>query len=129
MLRYYITDRKSMGSSEALLRSIARAVQTGVDFIQIREKDLSGRELLELVRSAVALTHQTETRILVNSRADVAMAAEAHGVHLPSRSIALPSNRGPCGPPPSPIWNLTSALCWSRNRMRSTRVATLLLGT
>ncbi|HTA69212.1 MAG TPA: thiamine phosphate synthase [Bryobacteraceae bacterium] len=76
MKRYCITDS---------LEVAARAAREGVDLIQIRAKELSGRALTELVRSAVAATGD---RILVNTRADVALACGARGVHLPSGSAA-----------------------------------------
>lgn len=89
MLRYYITDRRAQGWSTAeLLDSIARNVQSGVDYIQIREKDLTARELFDLSVHAVEIAAGSRTRILVNDRADVALAAGAHGVHLRSHSIA-----------------------------------------
>ncbi len=84
MLRYYITDRNPLGGVGPLLRSIARAVAAGVDRIQIREKDLPARDLLDLARRAVALGGQ----MLINERADIALAAGAHGVHLPAHSVA-----------------------------------------
>jgi len=65
-----------------------RAILWGVDFIQIREKDLTDRELFDLTRRTVALTRGTACRVLVNGRADVARAAGAHGIHLPSASLA-----------------------------------------
>jgi|ERR1039458_9539233 thiamine-phosphate pyrophosphorylase len=88
MLRCYITDRHAAGSTAVLLDSISRALQNGVDFLQIREKDLPARDLCYLVRHALALPNPRPTRILVNSRADVALACGAHGVHLPAHSIA-----------------------------------------
>lgn len=86
-MRYYITDRKPLGGLDPLLKAIAGAIEQGVDRIQIREKDLPGRDLLELARRAVALATSTDTQILINERADIAMAAGAHGVHLPSHSL------------------------------------------
>lgn len=86
LIRYYITDRRS--APEPVLDCIRRAIQSGVDRIQIREKDLSACELFALVRRALELCERTPARILVNDRADVAIASGAYGVHLPSHSIA-----------------------------------------
>ena len=88
MLRYYITDRSAAGGEAALLGHVERAAAEGVEWIQVREKDLCARALCDLVRRVVALTAARGTRVLVNSRLDVALAAGAHGVHLSGDSVA-----------------------------------------
>jgi len=82
-----VTDRKALGSDAALLillTKIQTAAAAGVDWIQIREKDLPGRELLRLARGAV---EAGSARIIVNDRLDVALAAGAAGVHLGRESV------------------------------------------
>lgn len=94
MLLYYITDRRAFPGTEAdqrlaLLRRIAEAARAGIDYIQLREKDLSARDLERLAREAVAVVRaaSTTTRLLINTRTDVALASGADGVHLPAGEI------------------------------------------
>jgi thiamine-phosphate pyrophosphorylase len=86
MVRCYITDRKRLGAGMTLANAVARAIDNGANWIQIREKDLSSRELFEITLQAVAAAKPTGAKILVNSRFDVAIAAGAAGVHLPGGS-------------------------------------------
>jgi len=71
-----------------LLGYIERAGSDGVEMIQVREKDLPARDLYALVERILELVRPFGTRILVNDRTDIALAAQAHGVHLPSGSLS-----------------------------------------
>jgi thiamine-phosphate pyrophosphorylase len=86
---YYITERKSVGGFRPLLDIIRDQMRLGVDYIQIREKDISARELFEFTLAVLEVRanefkERVPTKILLNSRADVALASGADGVHLPS---------------------------------------------
>jgi thiamine-phosphate pyrophosphorylase len=89
MKRYYITDRKAVGGFRPLLDVIRDQMHLGVDFIQIREKDLAARELFNFTLAVLEvrareINPHARPKILINSRADVARATGADGVHLPS---------------------------------------------
>jgi thiamine-phosphate pyrophosphorylase len=90
---YYITDRSQLPGAgkeqeRRLLEKIAECAAAGIDFIQLREKDLSIRALEELARKAMAALGSSRTRLLINSRTDVALACGAPGVHLPASDLA-----------------------------------------
>ncbi|MGB8579577.1 MAG: thiamine phosphate synthase [Candidatus Sulfotelmatobacter sp.] len=93
---YYITDRKAFPGDEltrcrSLLDKIAEAASAGVDYIQLREKDLSARDLESLAREVIQIIRnikKSKTTLLINSRTDVALATEARGVHLPANDLS-----------------------------------------
>ena len=99
---YYITDRSQFPGNEAarrqlLLQRISEATRAGIDYIQLREKDLPARELEELAGQAIRILEDEKLRtanrdlrtaLLINSRTDVALAVAAHGVHLRSDDIS-----------------------------------------
>ena len=87
MIRCYVTDRRHGD----LLAHVKAAIRDGVDIIQVREKDLDARELYELVCRVRDAASGTRTKILVNDRLDIAIAANIDGVHLPANG--LPADR------------------------------------
>jgi thiamine-phosphate pyrophosphorylase len=116
LLLYYITDRHQFPGSEPekrqkLLARIAEAARCGVDFIQLRERDLSARELESLAEKALAAIRSAlppaataaksgprppptaSSKLLINSRLDIALAVGADGVHLRSTDMAASEAR------------------------------------
>jgi len=83
MIRYYVTDRHQCD----VVSVAGRAVRDGIDMIQIREKDLPARDLFDLVCRIRDVAAGTKTRILVNDRLDIALAAAIDGVHLPGNGL------------------------------------------
>jgi len=93
----YITDRQAL-VPRSLGPLIRMAADAGVDMVQIREKDLPASALLELVASSLRVTRGTATRVVVNDRLDVALAASAGGVHLGGQSMPVGKVRAALGP-------------------------------
>jgi thiamine-phosphate pyrophosphorylase len=105
LLLYYITDRSQFPEDEVirrrrLLENIVQAVRRGVHYIQLREKDLSTRELEMLAGEVMATVRELrignqklKTGVLINSRTDIAIACGADGVHLRSNDISAPEVR------------------------------------
>jgi thiamine-phosphate pyrophosphorylase len=103
----YVTDRRALDLGRApsagelgsknisdsavqvLLEKIRDAAAAGIDWIQIREKNLETRALTDLARLAVAASRKTHTKILVNDRLDVALATGAAGIHLGETSLPV----------------------------------------
>ena len=93
-ITYLITDgrtnadtRSSSAEFTRLYALVGACVLARVSLVQLREKQLRPRVLYELTRRAAELTRGSQTRLLVNDRADIALAARADGVHLTTRSL------------------------------------------
>jgi len=102
---YLVTDRQALYVNNdandriaALLDLLTEAAKAGIDLIQIREKDLSGRQLFSLVESVVNAVRPLGARVFVNDRVDVALACGADGVHLAGNSIPVEVVRRLVGP-------------------------------
>ena len=100
MLLYYITDRNQFPGTNIerqaqLLDRITQAAEVGVDWIQLREKDLTARALAQLAEEALRRLepHRSRTGLLINSRLDIALAVGAAGVHLASDYLAASQAR------------------------------------
>jgi len=115
-LLYYITDRTTFAADEPtrrrrLLEKIREAAIAGVDYIQLREKDLPTRDLESLareaantIREALATDHRPlSTALLINSRTDVALSVNADGVHLRSEDVSPEEVRM--------VWKCATDLC------------------
>src|SRR5262245_17638667 len=91
-LVYLITDRHKLGPTGADLQAgrlvdfLEVAIASGIDMIQLRERDLSARDLVLLTRTAVECAGGFDCNVLVNDRADIAASCGA-GVHLTTRSV------------------------------------------
>jgi thiamine-phosphate pyrophosphorylase len=82
---YLITDRKV--ATKPLPEAVRLALEGGVRAVQLREKDLPVRELLSLARELRSMTREFEAKLFINDRVDVAVAVDADGVHLGTRSM------------------------------------------
>ena len=82
---YLITDRKQ--TKLPLPEAIRLALQGGIRAVQLREKDLPVRELLALAQELRKITKEFGAKLFINDRVDIAVAADADGVHLGHQSI------------------------------------------
>lgn len=94
---YLITDRKE-ALGRPLVEVVKRAAQAGIRGVQLREKDLSGRELYYLAQELRNVTAKSGARLVINDRADIAAAVGADGVHLTQESISPKHARRLLGP-------------------------------
>lgn len=96
-LLYYITDRRQLSANgaslEALVDKVRAAFAAGVEYVQLREKDLEGGPLAALVERLGKIPEKRASRLLVNERLDVARACGADGLHLPADSLPLAAVR------------------------------------
>jgi len=83
-----VTDRRLAGGVDALVDAVAEAVEGGVNAVQLREKDLPPEELLPLALRLRVVT-RNRALLIVNGALEVALAAEADGVHLPEAAPAV----------------------------------------
>jgi thiamine-phosphate pyrophosphorylase len=83
-----LTSENYSVQSFQTLQIIESAIKSGISMIQIREKNLPLRLLFDLTTKSIKIRKNPKTKILVNDRADVALAAKADGVHLTSKSIS-----------------------------------------
>lgn len=94
---YLITDRKLFSDEEMMLRGIEQALMGGVKAVQLREKDMTTRDLLAMAYRMRELTKKHNARLFINDRVDIAMAVEADGVHLGGSGIPTGAARKAAG--------------------------------
>lgn len=83
-----VTDRHQT-KGRSLVPLLQRVLTAGISAIQLRERDLSARELVTLAREVQAVMASSKSQLLINDRVDVALALEGVGVHLRSNSLPL----------------------------------------
>lgn len=99
MILYAISDRRLAGEG-GLVGQLSSLIRGGTDWVQLREKDLPDRALFEVLKALRWEALRFGTRLLVNGRPDLALAAGASGVHLPAEGLPTKEVRRLC---PSPL--------------------------
>ncbi|MHB8880322.1 MAG: thiamine phosphate synthase [Thermodesulfovibrionales bacterium] len=94
---YLITDRKLFAGEDLMVQGIGEALRAGVKAVQLREKDMATRDLLALAYRLRELTKEHGAALFINDRVDIAMAAEADGVHLGGTAIPVRAARKAAG--------------------------------
>ena len=94
---YFITDSTGFGEAE-FLRRVEAALQGGVTFLQLREKDKTTREYLSLAEKVHTLTQRYHVPLIIDDRLDIAMAIDAEGVHLGQSDMPVHIARDLFGP-------------------------------
>ncbi|HLA62664.1 MAG TPA: thiamine phosphate synthase [Nitrospiraceae bacterium] len=85
---FLVTDRHQT-NGRPLVPLLQRVLTAGVPAIQLRERDLSAKELVTLAREVQAVMASRRAQLLINDRIDVALALEGVGVHLRSNSLPV----------------------------------------
>ncbi|MFH0933055.1 MAG: thiamine phosphate synthase [Nitrospirota bacterium] len=86
---YLITDRKLFTDNSSLFSAVEEALKGGLKAVQLREKDLGTRDLLDMSYRMRELTKAYKAKLFINDRVDVALAVEADGVQLGKESIPV----------------------------------------
>jgi len=86
---YLITDRKLVTRHASLVTAVKKALQGGIRAVQLREKDMGTRDLLQLAYKMRNLTKEYKAKLFINDRLDIALAVGADGVHLTQSSIPV----------------------------------------
>lgn len=94
---YLVTDRTQTQGRD-LLWVLEQALDGGVKAVQLREKDLSGKELYDLAEKSNRLCRRYHAQLFINDRVDVALAVDAAGVQLGKTSIPIQTARALLGP-------------------------------
>jgi thiamine-phosphate pyrophosphorylase len=94
---YLVTDRHQTRGRD-LLWIVQQALEGGVKAIQLREKDLGGRELFNLAEKTRKLCLDYQALLLINDRIDIAIAVDADGVQLGNASVPVSTARELLGP-------------------------------
>lgn len=87
MKLYLIGDRKLFPDEKTFLEAVETALKAGVKAFQLREKDLTVRELYFLAKKLREITKRNDALLFINDRVDIALAVDADGVHLPSNGF------------------------------------------
>ena len=89
---YFITDSTGFTEEEFLYR-VDQALQGGVTLVQLREKDKSTREYMELAKKVHILTKKHNVSLIIDDRVDVALAIDAEGVHVGASDMPVATAR------------------------------------
>lgn len=94
---YLCTDRKCLGAV-SLEKAVEEALLGGVTLVQLREKEMNGRAFYETALKVKAVTRYYGVPLLINDRVDIALAADADGVHLGQSDLPAQAVRKILGP-------------------------------